>query len=238
MSISCTSHVHWVYSWNVMTYLPFTWLNQLRLSAMRWLFSHPSHCTITIPFSYACLVNVFVCRWLQTLHVNWMASLRSRLPRACASRPCDFVDSSTVLLSFCKVPTDVNRNLLRLISRCRYWDCSPPLLKVAAFLLFSASVHSLAFCDTVLNPLCLNGKNICVVIYCSSVLLLVECLPQTDLPKALRIFIVEAAISVCSKSVSKTQLIRPTSKNKHAFGWKFAIQEIKRKVPKRSSCEC
>ena len=201
MSISCTLHVYCAYSWNVMTYLPFTWLNQLRLSAMRWLFSHPSHCTITIPFSYACLVNVFVWRWLQTLHVNWMASLRSRLPSACVSRPC--ADFSTALLSFCKVP-HVERNLLRLISWCRYWDWNPPLVKEAELLLFPASVHCLAACDTVLNPLCLNGKNICVVMHCSSVLLPLECLPQTDLPITLRMFVVEAAISVCGKSVNKT----------------------------------
>ena len=202
LSISCTSHVYRAYSWSVMTYLPLTWLNQLRLSAMRWLFSHPSHCTITIPFSYACLVNVFVWRWLQTLQVNWMASLRSRLPSACVSRPS--VDSSTVLLSFCKVPADVDRNLLRLISRCRYWDWSPPLVKVAAFLLFSASVHSLAVCDKVMNPPHLNGKNICVVRHCSSVLLVVDCFPKTDLLITLRMFLVEVAMSVCSKSVSKT----------------------------------
>ena len=79
-------------------------------------------------------------------------------------------------------------------------------------------MHSLAVCDKVMNPLHLNGKNICVVRHCSSVLLLVECFPQTDLPITLRMFVVEAAISVCSKSVTKTQLIRPTSKNKHASG--------------------
>ena len=71
-------------------------------------------------------------------------------------------------------------------------------------MLFSASVHSLAVCDKVMNPLHLNGKNICVVRHCSSVLLLVECFPQKDLLIALRMFVVEVAMSVCSKSVSKT----------------------------------
>ena len=65
-------------------------------------------------------------------------------------------------------------------------------------------MHSLAVCDKVMNPPHLNGKNICVVRHCSSVLLVVDCFPKTDLLITLRMFLVEVAMSVCSKSVSKT----------------------------------
>lgn len=62
---------------------PFKSVNQFKLSAIKWLLSHPSQRTITTPFVYDKWDIVLELRVLHTLHVNASCSLRSIWPTVC-----------------------------------------------------------------------------------------------------------------------------------------------------------